>query len=453
MTALDRYLQELARIQSVSRGGSSNPMNRIDLQQGMVVGVHLGGVDVVIRGDLEPVPRIRYLTSYTPGFGDLVWLLTWGTDRLVLGDLTTLPTAGSTTSTIEDWHEIGSTGNPAFLNSWVNWGGGFTTAAFAMQSDGWVRLKGVIKNGSGPSTNMFILPVGYRPPFLWGGLTLGNDANCAINIQASGAVNAVQGGSTSYTSLDGLTFPTLAAWERERDTHWFPFARSPSGWIADASDINLFPLIYRRADGWRYLKGNFENGAIGGAGFDVYMPVNEEDAVAYSEIFCAREDGVGMIRVNLNGSHGNFHRLTKVGKTVMVGLNYWSRRGENFFSVDPTFPHKSMQSWTYVLSFLNGWSQYLADPQYRNLSYMKDDFGIVHIRGISDGAGRTGDIVTNLPAGFRPGAKYIFPAVRGDLGAGGGVQGRVNVYPNGDLEAQGSAALFHQFSCAYKAEA
>lgn len=64
----------------------------------------------------------------------------------------------------EPWREVGATGQPAFLNSWSNQGGGEETVAFYKDAFGRVWLKGYATratNGSG--VPIFNLPVGYRP--------------------------------------------------------------------------------------------------------------------------------------------------------------------------------------------------------------------------------------------------------------------------------------------------
>src|SRR6266545_1689135 len=66
-----------------------------------------------------------------------------------------------TLAPIEAWHEIGAAGEPAFVNSWHNFGGGFSTAAFAKDSLGFVHLKGTITGGT--ANTAFTLPAGYRP--------------------------------------------------------------------------------------------------------------------------------------------------------------------------------------------------------------------------------------------------------------------------------------------------
>ena len=60
------------------------------------------------------------------------------------------------------WRDVGGSGQPAFQNSWVNHGSTSAVAAFYRDSSGVVRIKGLVKNGTG-ATTIFTLPVGYRP--------------------------------------------------------------------------------------------------------------------------------------------------------------------------------------------------------------------------------------------------------------------------------------------------
>jgi hypothetical protein len=65
--------------------------------------------------------------------------------------------------TVEPWHEVGQTGEPAFQNGWQNLGDTRTaTAAFYKDPWGVVHLKGTVKSGSNGST-IFTLPCGYGP--------------------------------------------------------------------------------------------------------------------------------------------------------------------------------------------------------------------------------------------------------------------------------------------------
>lgn len=453
MSALDRYLAELARLQLPSRGapdGTPYP----HLIQGVVRGVHLGSVDVHLRGQVEESPGIRYLTSYRPGFGDVVWVLRWGTDMLVLGDSVPKPLSGGGV-TIEPWHEVGTTGEPGFENSWVNFGSTNDTAAFAQQSDGWVRLKGSVKSGS-VGVPLFTLPEGYRPPYLWGAAVICFGSVCYININTAGQVYAPASGNPNNVllCLDGITFPNVDSWERDRDVQWFSLIRSLNGWKADAGSIDTFPQIYRRQDGWRYLKGNIEGGTATAATFVPFTDIMPEDSTVYGQMFATREASVGFSRIDLRGNLAQFGRIQGgSGLHVLVNMNYFCRQGENFFSVDPTYPHKSFQSWTDV-TFLNGWvnlSLTSTADAWRNVQYMKDDYGIVHLRGMAMGTAKTANVVFNLPAGFRPLADQLFPTVRWD--ASGGVAGTLVVKPNGDVEASGAVANWHSIAASFKAEA
>lgn len=102
------------------------------------------------------------------------------------------------------WREVGATGQPAFQNSWVNFGTPYETAAFYKDSNGIVHLKGLIKSGT-VNTIAFTLPVGYRP---LKALLFPNGSNGSIGISvidSTGGVNPAIG-SNVYFGLDGITF-------------------------------------------------------------------------------------------------------------------------------------------------------------------------------------------------------------------------------------------------------
>jgi hypothetical protein len=63
----------------------------------------------------------------------------------------------------EAWHEVGTPGEPAFLNGWGNPDDASAeTVAFYKDREGTVHLKGVASGGD-HDTLIFQLPVGYRP--------------------------------------------------------------------------------------------------------------------------------------------------------------------------------------------------------------------------------------------------------------------------------------------------
>jgi hypothetical protein len=103
---------------------------------------------------------------------------------------------------MEAWHEVGATGEPAFQNGWVNFGGGFSTMAFAKDSAGFVHLKGTISAGTF-GVAAFTLPAGYRPAE---NLVLGVAIERDAIVYTDGEVQVFQSGSETNCGFDGLSF-------------------------------------------------------------------------------------------------------------------------------------------------------------------------------------------------------------------------------------------------------
>ena len=101
---------------------------------------------------------------------------------------------------------IGDPGVPGFENSWVNFGGGESTAGYWRDPFGFVTLKGVIKSGT-INTTCFTLPPGYRPLEKQLVATISNAAIGRLDITTAGAVIPVSG-NNAYFSLNNVRFPT-----------------------------------------------------------------------------------------------------------------------------------------------------------------------------------------------------------------------------------------------------
>lgn len=96
---------------------------------------------------------------------------------------------------------------PTLLNSWVNYGAPYNTAAYMRTDDGLVLLRGAIKSGTTTAgTVLFTLPVGFRPA---GGtaefVSVSNGAIAQIDVETDGDVVIRVGGNTRL-SLDGIVF-------------------------------------------------------------------------------------------------------------------------------------------------------------------------------------------------------------------------------------------------------
>ena len=108
-------------------------------------------------------------------------------------------------SSFGDWRWIGSQGQPAFANSWVNYGAPYSSAAFIKDPLGVVRLHGVIKSGTVGSA-AFTLPPGYRPDAALTLPTISNGAFGRVDIFTAGTVVPTAPSSNLSVSLDGITF-------------------------------------------------------------------------------------------------------------------------------------------------------------------------------------------------------------------------------------------------------
>jgi hypothetical protein len=110
-------------------------------------------------------------------------------------------------TTFHDWHVIGTAGEPAFQNSWVNFNATADQfAAFWKDSAGIIRLRGIIKTGAVPSV-AFTLPAGFRPAGLRRFAVSSAAAFGQVDVDPTGTVSPVIGSST-WVSLDGISFRT-----------------------------------------------------------------------------------------------------------------------------------------------------------------------------------------------------------------------------------------------------
>lgn len=101
------------------------------------------------------------------------------------------------------WHEVGDTGEPAFTNSWVNFGVSDVPARFYKDGNGHVHVGGIVKNGVAAA--IFTLPVGYRPSGTVRFICNANGALSTVDVTAAGVVTQTSG-STTWVDLSPVTF-------------------------------------------------------------------------------------------------------------------------------------------------------------------------------------------------------------------------------------------------------
>jgi microcystin-dependent protein len=131
-------------------------------------------------------------------------------------------------ATMDVWHNVGATGEPAFQSGWGNYGAPYSFAQFRKYPDGTVRIRGLINSGSSSAT-IFTLPPGYRPP---GNVINATDINAEVHsrleVNPAGAVTLiwVAPGGNGYASIN-CTFDTDSVTTYAvgtRGSNWYSYA-------------------------------------------------------------------------------------------------------------------------------------------------------------------------------------------------------------------------------------
>jgi hypothetical protein len=109
---------------------------------------------------------------------------------------------------IDQWHNVGATGEPAFANGWVNFGTDDREMRF-YRSGGRCYLEGIIKNGIVGSP-AFTLPVGYLPTFegtnaLWFPV-MSNGALGGVVVYFDGRVVPAAPATNGWVDLSSINF-------------------------------------------------------------------------------------------------------------------------------------------------------------------------------------------------------------------------------------------------------
>lgn len=95
----------------------------------------------------------------------------------------------------DSWHNVGGSGEPAFENSWANYGSSYVVARFRKDAGGFVHIQGMVASGSG---TVFTLPAGYRPDTKTRFNAQGNSGLGQTDIDTDGTVDYIAGGNTWF---------------------------------------------------------------------------------------------------------------------------------------------------------------------------------------------------------------------------------------------------------------
>lgn len=375
---LDAGIRELARVLLPDARLRSD----VRLIQGIVASIQYDGISVYLGGETSlPVSRIRYLQSYVPVVGDVVWLLRNGPDLFAIGE--TMPTLGT----------IGDFQYPVLLNGFTNLSPGtpatpWEGARYWITPDGWVHLHGLVIRAAGNTAlPIFNLPVGFRPATTQRlSALVGGNVLAEIDISTNGDVNVasftVGANMAGYVSLGGCCFPAAPF----QDSLWVPLARASSWVQAAAYDGSWWgiPRSFRRDDGWCRQDGIIAGGAVG-VGTIAYLVPDDHRPMRSLTFVQPSFNGANQVpaRMDIDISYD----LPQAGSNVLMSLgalHYFDRTREADW-----IPAVMQGAWVWYGS---------AFPP---AGYLKDKFGVVHCRGLIK-SGVVPSVAFTLPVGYRP---------------------------------------------------
>lgn len=367
-------------------------------------------------------------------------------------------TAGAYTSgviqnqiTLDSWHVIGATGEPAFQNSWAAYPS-YATPAFRKYPDGKVRLRGGVRNGTAPT--IFTLPVGYRPPatVLFSANTAGAvNVPSYVQIDSGGVVTT--GGNNAYVPLDfefdteTVTQTASVAAVPMDPWHYVGASGEPAmanSWLNFDNSLQVPTAGQRNArfrkypDGRVRLSGLIKSGTIGAAAFT--LPVGYRPPVpniAYSAMagvapaqIVINADGT-VVPTNIGSSNVqsyvylDFEFDTETVTSYATGaianqipLDVWHQVGA---TGEPAFGTYSGGSW----GNLGG--------TYSTAAFRKFSDGKVRLRGVVTNSAALPGVTTlfTLPPGYRPAQRLVvIPSSSSTSPA------RLDIDPNGTITTQ-----------------
>jgi hypothetical protein len=285
------------------------------------------------------------------------------------------------------WRDVGG-GETPFQNSWVNYGGGFNGAGYRIDAEGWVYLKGLVRNGA-HGTPIFTLPPAYRPwkiVFFPAVCNPGN--NGYVQVNTDGTVVAYVYGDTQWFSLETSRFPVWNAWSQFTGKY-IPL---------DGQELRVVPNSEYHIGLWPQTNGMIRIMGIAGplpAAGTVWTYLNDINRSWFTYIFgVATDNAVGGRAIQISKRYGFYSNGPAGTSWTMISAEYGSMACEDKW-IAPTLE--------------NGWANVAPNTQNWHVpaGYWKDDAGVVHLRGFLVGPNVNAAMFT-LPVGYRPAGQVLW---------------------------------------------
>ena len=202
----------VTNISQVSPANASPLTTKGDLYTFSTVNTRLpvGANGYVLSANSSTTTGLNWVPATSPTLpvttkGDILGFDT-APDRIPIGSDGQVLTAASSQALGVEWvtptgGSVGSWIAPTLTNSWVNYGTPYGPAGYCVDSLGIVRLRGIIKSGSGAC---FTLPAGFQPPYELQLIGSSSVSNVTLTITTSGV--CTPNGAGTYFCLDGMSF-------------------------------------------------------------------------------------------------------------------------------------------------------------------------------------------------------------------------------------------------------
>ena len=270
--------------------------------------------------------------------------------------------------------------------------GTYACPSYTLSDNGVVVIRGLMINGS-VSTSAFTLPAGLRP---YQQMIFPSEITSygfgRVDVLKDGRVFFYAGDSSGYVSLDMLRFIAVGTpgvtWYNVNIATWNGYSAYYSG----TSNYGV-PTMSRDASGRVFTTGIISGSS---ANFCTGCDVVNGIPSGYGDPDQAIFTGVASPNVKTNYMTTSEPRIEFRGQGSANNWNAWTFA---YYSsaLAPTF---------YSLP-LNVWTNYGAP--YHAAQYTKSSDGIVTLRGLVKGGNASvGQVIGTLPAGYRPGKRYIF---------------------------------------------
>ena len=309
-----------------------------------------------------------------------------------------------------DWHVVGDPGEPAFANGWSALGGGYCPPRFRRDAEGWVYIEGMSTGGTAQAVQ-FTLPEGYRPSqqYIFLHTQCYNEQPAYVKVTSAGAVSIeyVSGGN-NWNNFATVMFKA----NRTRPTQ--------AKGYRPAMPVRLYgagfdhPWMCRRRNGMNTING------ITSTGVEVTGTSNH---AGLGKFVPPRSYMFGIKQSSAN--HGQF----QIGPKLNI---YQSGNFTTYGTYSHEYGSTEIEDQWITPSLINSWSDMSHDTHndWSQVGYYKDQFGVVHLRGLLTGGSSSTAVMFTLPAGYRPSERLLFATCAN--GATG--QTRVDVLTNGNVQ-------------------